>query len=32
MHEDIFGAVGRSDEAEALVITKPLNCTCRHTS
>jgi hypothetical protein len=32
MHEDIFGAVGRSDEAEALFVAEPLNCTSCHTS
>jgi hypothetical protein len=28
--EDVLGSVGRGDEAEAFVITEPLNCTCSH--
>jgi hypothetical protein len=30
MDEDVLGAVGRGDEAEALFVTEPLNCTCSH--
>ena len=30
MDEDVLGAIGRGDEAEALFVTEPLNCTCSH--
>jgi hypothetical protein len=28
--EDVFGAIGRCDEAEAFLVAEPLNCTCSH--
>jgi hypothetical protein len=30
MHEDVLGAVGRRDEAEAFLVAEPLDCTCSH--
>jgi len=30
VNEDVFGTVRRCNEAEAFLVTKPLNCTCSH--
>ena len=30
VNEDVFGAVGRCDEAEAFIVIEPLYCTCSH--
>ena len=30
VNKDVFGAVGRCDEAEAFLIAEPLNCACCH--
>jgi hypothetical protein len=30
MDEDVLAAVGRSDKAEAFLVTEPLDCTCCH--
>jgi len=32
VHEDVFGVIGRCDEAEAFVVAEPLDCTCSHFS
>jgi hypothetical protein len=28
--EDVLGTIGRSNKAEAFLVTEPLNCTCSH--